>query len=266
MTDNNTGSETARTDAGEIRIVPLDQIDISPLNTRTDLDAGSHDTDLEALAASIAELGLLSPVVVRATASNRFEVVAGQRRVLACRTLGWVGIEARVRDMSDTESVAVSIVENIQRNDMDPMDKARAFSRLAESYGSPSAVASHTGASPTTVRRYLHLLDLPTELQHEVRTGGGPAGVGFMSKLASTFDDPEDMREVFDRVGSLSGGIAEEILSRADGDIGQVDELVRAALEGRFNLEMCGRTLLECPHLPDDIRAEVAVLLRSTAE
>src|SRR5262245_52489935 len=108
--------------------IPVAVIDVSQRNTRKDLDAGTEDATLENLAQSIKEQGRLQPPTLRPTTAGRFEVIAGQRRVLACRLLGLETISAFVRDdLTDDQAVAVSLIENVQRADMSPLDKARAF-------------------------------------------------------------------------------------------------------------------------------------------
>src|SRR3989442_14552422 len=120
-----------------VRNVPLNQLYISPLNTRKDLRAGGEDSSLQDLAQSIAQVGLLEPITVRPTSEGGWELIAGQRRYLACKSLGWQTIPAVVRDqLDDVAATSVSLIENVHRADMAPLDKAHAFLRLIEDHGS----------------------------------------------------------------------------------------------------------------------------------
>ena len=120
----------------EVREIEIDRITVSAQNTRKKLDAGQEDSSLEDLANSIREKGLLSPIVVRIIGAGTYKLIAGQRRLLACRKLAMHSIPAIVRtDLDDTDAAAISLIENVHRADMDPLDKARAFQQLSEHYG-----------------------------------------------------------------------------------------------------------------------------------
>ncbi len=246
--------------------VPLAAIAVSVLNTRKDLAAGGEDASLDDLARSIAEQGLISPPVLRRQPDGRYEVVAGQRRVLACRALGLEAIPAIVRDdLSDDDALALSLVENVQRADMSPLDKARAFQALRDQQGSLAGVSRATGVVEATVRRYLALLDLPDALQHQVTTGAGPAGIGVMAQLATSFAEGEDMEAAWTQVQVFNSGVARTILRRSGGDLGQLQRCVDQAIEGAFDRKMCGASLESCPYLPPELRGAVHALLRRAA-
>jgi ParB family chromosome partitioning protein len=196
----------------EIVNIPLDQIKISSLNTRSDLQAGTEDASLEDLSASIRERGLLSPVTVKPLGDNQFDLIAGQRRYLACRMIGLPEIPAIIReDLDDTQAVIISLIENVHRAEMNPMDKARAFQRIYENVGSYQEVAKQARVSPTTVSRYTALLDLHPSIQEKVSTSEGGAGVGTLSELARRFD-PEDQEEVLEEIGGFKQDIQRRML------------------------------------------------------
>ena len=162
----------------EVVSIPLSQINVSSLNTRKDLRAGTEDSSIEDLSASIRERGLLSPVNVKPLGDNRFDIIAGQRRFLACQLLGLTEILAIVReDLDDSQAVIISLIENVHRAEMNPIDKARAFQRIYETVGSYQEVAKQARVSPTTVTRYTALLNLHPLIQgscrgrHAIRVG-----------------------------------------------------------------------------------------------
>jgi ParB family chromosome partitioning protein len=111
--------------------ISLDKLFVSALNARKDLRAGQEDSGIEELASSIRQQGLLSPPIVRPTLDGRFEVLVGQRRLLACRKIGFDPVPCLVReDLGDSDAVTLSLVENVHRADMHPLDKARALKAL----------------------------------------------------------------------------------------------------------------------------------------
>ena len=220
--------------------IPLNKLIVSTLNARKDLSAGQEDSGIEELASSIRQQGLLSPPIVRPTPDGQFEVLVGQRRLLACRKIGLDPVPCLVReDLNDTDAVALSLVENVHRADMHPLDKAHALKALYDSCQSYERVAQVSAWSVSTVRKYIKLLSLPDELQQRLGTSSGPAGVGSLARLASTFSGEEAV-DVYDRISGFTPRIQEEILKRSDGDLDAIDDLVEEAQEGAFNIRRCG--------------------------
>ena len=160
----------------DVKEIPLDEIRISALNTRKDLDAGTEDVGIDSLADSIREKGLVNPVTLRETRDGKYELIAGQRRLLAFRRLRRTSIPAVVRsNLDDADAAVLSLIENVQRADMHPLDKARAYDAIHTKYGSVSRVARETGVSQTTVQRYLKLLNLSPSnprRDHDLRRRG----------------------------------------------------------------------------------------------
>lgn len=220
--------------------ISLKKLLVSVLNARKDLSAGQEDSGIEELASSIKQQGLLSPLIVRPTADGAFEVLVGQRRLLACRKIGLDPVPCLVRDdLGDTDAVALSFVENVHRADMHPLDKARVLKLLYERHQSYEQVARVSALSVSTVRKYIQLLALPEELQQRLGTSSGPAGVGTLARLASTFSGDEAVA-VHERISGLNQHDQMEILRRSDGRLDAIDDLVEEALEGAFNVRRCG--------------------------
>ena len=240
--------------------VELSAISVSDSNTRKDLAAGTEDTGIDDLANSIREQGLLSPITVRTIADGRYDLIAGQRRLLAFRKLGMTTIPAIVRDdLADTDATIVSLVENVHRADMSPLDKARAYQSIHTKYGDYNRVAKETGVSVATVRKYLKLLNLAPSIQDKLTTSEGPAGVGTLSTLADTFDDPEEQEKVLKYIGGFKQGTQQEILKRSGGDIEKVPGLQELAIEGNFDTRMCRDGL--CFSMPEEWKDQVRTLL-----
>lgn len=147
---------------GTIKDIDLDSVDIGTSQVRTDLTTGIDD-----LASSIARQGLLQPIVVAQKPNGRFEVLAGQRRFLACRKLNYSNIRAVVLDSADDEAirVAISLTENLVRQDNTQKELIDACTKLYKKYGSIKDVAAETGLTANVVSRYVKYDQLIPELK-----------------------------------------------------------------------------------------------------
>jgi ParB family chromosome partitioning protein len=109
----------------QVKEIPISEISIGPLNIRSDLQSGTEDSNLEDLARSIQEKGLLNPLTVLYK-NGKYEVVVGKRRFMACKSLDWKTVPAIVRtDLDDVDARILSLIENVHRADLHPLDKAR---------------------------------------------------------------------------------------------------------------------------------------------
>lgn len=223
-----------------IQAIEVDLIEVSDLNTRRDLRAGTEDSSLEDLARSIAEKGLLSPVIVRSK-GRKYELIVGQRRYLACRKLAWKTIPAIVRgDLTDDDATAVSLIENVHRAEMNPIDKANALRQLLEHRDEDyKSVSKETGMSMPTIRRYVSLLQLPEPLKQRISTMEGPAKVQMLERLVKTFHDKGAMLTAYDKIKGFTQTVQVEILKQSDGSLSKVDALVEKAHEGVFRMHVC---------------------------
>jgi ParB family chromosome partitioning protein len=148
--------------------IPLDSLDANPYQTRTALDEES----LQELAQSIQTMGLLEPIVVRASGGGRYQVIAGERRVKACYMAGVYKVPAVVRQVSDRQAAAMTVIENLVREDVNPMDQACGFRRLADEFElTQDEIAVWTGKSRPAIGNFLRLLQLPPRVQAMVRSG-----------------------------------------------------------------------------------------------
>ena len=147
--------------------IPIDQLHASPENPRTFL------TDLEGLAQSIRENGLIQPVVVqKVPGEHGYRIVAGHRRTAAARKLGWPRVPCIIRrDMLPDEELLAMLVENGQRANLDPIEEARALKKLRDVGLSQADIARRVGLSTQTVGSRLALLLLPAEEQDAIRAG-----------------------------------------------------------------------------------------------
>src|SRR3984957_13628011 len=155
-------------EGGKPREIPLDQIDRNPFQTRSHV----NEDQLAELAASIVAHGVVQPVLVRPLAEGRFQLIAGERRWRASQLAGKATIPAILRQVSDEQAMEITIVENLQRADLNPMEQARAFDRLSrEFHMTQEQMATRTGKDRASVANFLRLLRLPATVQTRVEAG-----------------------------------------------------------------------------------------------
>ena len=249
----------------EVKDIKMADIQMSEFNIRKDLNAGIEDTGLEDLAESIKEKGLLNPLIVRRLSDGTYELIAGQRRFLACQRLGWETIPAIIRDITDdTDATIISLIENVHRADLNPIDKSRAYQKIYERYNDYNKVAKETGVSVSTIRKYLTLLMLAPSIQEKLTTAEGPAGIGTLSKIAETFS-PEEQDEVLDRIGGFKQQIQLEMIKRSEGDVYKLEDLREQAIEGAFDTRLC-KGLDDCPFIPTGLRDSVKDAIKKFKE
>jgi ParB family chromosome partitioning protein len=141
--------------------IPIDDIDPNPLQPRTVFQADR----LQELAQSIREHGIIQPLIVRA-AGSRYQLIAGERRWRAARLAGLAQVPVIIQDYADDRLMEITLIENIQREDLNPIEVAQAFDRLAREHQlSHEQIAQRTGKDRTTVTNMLRLLRLPADIQ-----------------------------------------------------------------------------------------------------
>jgi len=242
--------------AREYREILLNQIVIGEVNTRRDLEAGSEDTNIEDLKNSIMEKGLLNPIIVRPKLDS-YELIAGKRRYLAIKSIGWERIPAFIlQNVSDVDAQIISLMENVHRADLHPLDKGRVYQQLYDYFGTLSRVSKETGVSISTVKRYLLLLSLSPLLQELLTTRDGPAGICTLSILAEFFPNHDDQEYVIDQIRGFDHAVQEHIIRMSGGDISKIDELVEKALLGCFDTVIC-KGIDSCPYIPDEMKVSI---------
>lgn len=149
--------------------IDIDRVDANPYQTRTTVS----DEALGELAASIKANGVVQPIVVRPIGnSERFQLIAGQRRLLASKRAGLMKIPAIVKRVSDQQAIEITIVENLQREDLNPVEQAQAFHRLATEFAlTQETIAQRTGKDRSTIANHLRLLKLPEFTLAALRNG-----------------------------------------------------------------------------------------------
>ncbi len=160
---------------GGIRQIPLDLLEPGPFQPRGALDPAA----LQELADSIRARGILQPLLVRPdpVADGRFQIIAGERRWRAAALAGLHEVPGLVRALNDADAFAAALVENLQRQDLNPIEEAEGYNRLLDEFGiTQEMVAQAVGKSRAHVSNMLRLLNLPGSVQAAVRSGGVTAG------------------------------------------------------------------------------------------
>ncbi|MCS5697044.1 ParB/RepB/Spo0J family partition protein [Desulfofundulus thermocisternus] len=158
---------------GTLQEIRVEDVHPNPRQPRQSLDQDR----IQELALSIKEHGVVQPIVVRPVAGGRYEIIAGERRWRACRILGLKYIPAIIKDYGDLEASAVSLVENVQREDLNPLEEASAYRRLIDEFGlSQEEIARLVAKSRPFITNTLRLLSLPPEVQDMLSSGVITAG------------------------------------------------------------------------------------------
>ena len=183
---------------GTPREIPVGEIDRNPYQTRTRFD----EAQLSELAASITSTGVVQPILVRPLPNGRFQLIAGERRWLASQKAGKPTIPAILRHVSDEQAMEITIVENLQRTDLNPMEQARAYERLSHEFKlTQEQMAQRTGKDRASVANFLRLLRLPEQVQGKVEAGELSFG---HARALLALENPETILSAAQKVGALS--------------------------------------------------------------
>jgi len=189
---------SAEAEGGKPREIPLEQIDRNPFQTRSRM----NEEQLGELAASITANGVVQPILVRPLANGRYQLIAGERRWKASELAGKKTIPAILRQVSDEQAMEITIVENLQRSDLNPMEQARAFERLSrEFHMTQEQMATRTGKDRATVANFLRLLRLPVSVQSRVESSELSFG---HARTLLAFEHAEEIEKAAQRVVALS--------------------------------------------------------------
>lgn len=207
------GTATASEETNEVAI---ELIDPSPLQPRSVFDNGK----LDELAKSIRTNGVVQPVLLRRKGS-RFELIAGERRWRAAEVAGLIKIPAVIRNVSDDKVLEIALIENIQREDLNPIEEARAYKKLIETLGlTKEMVGERLGRDRSYVTNYLRLLKLPEDLQELLQSGRISTG---HARTLLGVDQPDLQRRIARRVieQGLSVRATEQLVKVAVDKIGE---------------------------------------------
>lgn len=207
-------SSTSNSTKSILDEVPVEWIRPGKYQPRKNID----DEPLQELAASIRAQGVMQPIVLRSVGENRYEIIAGERRWRATQLAGLDKIPAVIKEVNDEAAVAMSLIENIQREDLNPMEEALALQRLIEEFDlTHQQVADAVGKSRTAVTNFLRLINLSPEVAQML--AHGDIEMGHARALLSL---------TFEQQGSVAREIAAQHLN-----VRQAEALVRKLLSGK---------------------------------
>lgn len=202
--------------SGALREIPVGAIHPNPFQPRREFD----EEALGELAQSINTSGLLQPIVVRSNGAS-YELVAGERRWRAVQQLGWPRIPAVVKEVDDQSLLTLALIENLQRDDLSPIDEARGYDRLMREFELPqSEVARLVGRNRVTVANSLRLLSLPAEVQQMLERRELSEGHG---RALLALNDAEEITRIARDVVQHGWSVREtEALTRGQGPAAQI--------------------------------------------
>lgn len=161
-------TEQPKQATADVLRIPVDMIEPNPYQPRMSFDQEA----LEELADSIRTLGLIQPITVRRKDASIYQIISGERRFRACRMAGMDMIPAYIRDANDQGMLEMAIVENIQRENLDPIEVAMSYQRLIEECSlTQEQMAIRVGKKRASVTNFLRLLKLPAKIQHDLKVG-----------------------------------------------------------------------------------------------
>jgi len=197
--------------SGALRELPVAAVRPNPFQPRTHFDAA----ELTDLARSIEASGLLQPIVVRSASGGTYELIAGERRLRAVQQLGWASVPAVVKEADDRTLLTLALVENLQRDDLSPIDEAVGYQRLLDEFAVPhQELARIVGRDRSTVSNTLRLLKLPEAVRalvHEKKLTEGHA------RALLALENPSSMERV--AVEAVTAGWSvRELEARVRGD------------------------------------------------
>ncbi|HEX5235660.1 MAG TPA: ParB/RepB/Spo0J family partition protein [Silvibacterium sp.] len=251
---------------GTPREIPLEAIDRNPYQTRSRFDEAA----LAELAGSIAATGVVQPILVRPLPDGRFQLIVGERRWLASKKAGKETIPAILRQVSDQQAMEITIVENLQRTDLNPMEQARAFDRLTREFKlTQEQMAQRTGKDRASVANFLRLLRLPSDVQAKVEAGELSFG---HARALLALENPETIQKAAQKVIALSMSVRqtesyvqgivspekrkseENVKEPLDPNVREARDLLQRALGLKVTIEDRkgkGRVIIEYSNLSD---------------
>ncbi len=247
-----------------IRELPLEQIDRNPYQTRVRFD----ETALAELAESIKTSGVVQPILVRPQSDGRFQLIAGERRWMASQRAGKTTVPAIVKQVSNEQAMEMTIIENLQREDLNAMEQARAYERLGREFGlTQEQMAQRTGKERSSVANFLRLLKLPSEAQTLVEENKHSFG---HAKALMSLDSPEAILKLANRAVALSMSVRqvegtvhnlmhpeqkrEKAERQVDPNVREAERQLQRALGVRVQIDDRqgkGRILIEYKYLED---------------
>lgn len=219
---------------GHIVELDLESIEVNPFQPRTSF----NEESLRELASSIRELGVIQPITVRKLDYNQYQLVSGERRFRASKLVGLETIPAYIRIANDQESLEMALVENIQRQDLDPIEISLSYQRLIDEINlTQEQLSERVGKNRSTIANYLRLLKLDPIIQTGMRDGFLSMGHG---RALINVEDPQTQLDIYEKILANSLSVRE------------TEKLVKAVQEGKP-----AEKAISSPALSKDIKKSI---------
>jgi ParB family chromosome partitioning protein len=211
---------------GNIIELDIENVEVNPFQPRTNF----NEESLRELASSIRELGVIQPITVRKLAFNKYQLVSGERRYRASKLIGLTSIPAYIRIANDQESLEMALVENIQRQDLDPIEIALSYQRLIDEINlTQEQMSERVGKKRSTIANYLRLLKLDPIIQTGMRDGFISMGHGrAMVNIESQIDQLEAYEKII--TNKLSVRATEQLVKNLNSVSDETPELTATEL------------------------------------
>ncbi|HEY6680931.1 MAG TPA: ParB/RepB/Spo0J family partition protein [Actinomycetota bacterium] len=276
------GAPEAGEAASGLMEVPVNAVAPNPKQPRTRFD----DETIATLAASIREVGILQPLVVRRAGDGRYELIAGERRLRAAKAAGLASVPIVLRDSEDADLLREALIENIHREDLNPIEQAEAFKALLGELGlKQEELADRVGVSRSHIANTIRLLALPLDVQQlladeKITAGHARAVLSLgdreaMTSLATRIPaedlsvrQTEDVVRRFLEVPQATEDkkrVAESITAKPDANLAEVEEILSEQLATRVSIQMGakrGKVVIEFGS-PDDLERIVSEIVGS---
>ena len=276
------GAPEAGEAAAGLMEVPVNAVAPNPKQPRTRFD----DETIATLAASIREVGILQPLVVRRAGDGRYELIAGERRLRAAKAAGLASVPIVLRDSEDADLLREALIENIHREDLNPIEQAEAFKALLGELGlKQEELADRVGVSRSHIANTIRLLALPLDVQQlladeKITAGHARAVLSLGDKEAMTslatriaaedlsVRQTEDVVRRFLEVPQATEDkkrVAESITAKSDANLAEVEEILSEQLATRVSIQMGakrGKVVIEFGS-PDDLERIVSEIVGS---
>jgi len=276
------GAPEAGEAASGLMEVPVNAVAPNPKQPRTRFD----DETIATLAASIREVGILQPLVVRRAGDGRYELIAGERRLRAAKAAGLASVPIVLRDSEDADLLREALIENIHREDLNPIEQAEAFKALLGELGlKQEEIADRVGVSRSHIANTIRLLALPLDVQQlladeKITAGHARAVLSLGDKEAMTslatriaaedlsVRQTEDVVRRFLEVPQATEDkkrVAESITAKPDANLAEVEEILSEQLATRVSIQMGakrGKVVIEFGS-PDDLERIVSEIVGS---
>jgi len=227
------------------------EIDIKKIIFKIDDDEEPADGfRMDELARSIQQYGLLNPILVRTRQDGQYDLLAGRRRLLACKMLGWEKIPAIIRDdLKPEEAIAISLTENLQRAEPAPIIIARNMKKLFDRYGEIKKLAEILVLDPEVIEKYLALLNLHPEFQEWLKNRLFPTVADSLALLGQKVSSPEEQKKVWEYIVGFNPFLQMELIEKYLNDPDNIGNICDEIIIRNFDIQYCA-SLEDCGHLP----------------